>query len=369
MTHMDQSIKIATKFLKYSMGLAFILIACQVMLAGSDDTPPYLVNPIPENGAVDIPTGVTVKVTLVDDDSGVDINPDSVKFILNGTPPEVQPIIDPFYENEKQAAHIYCELPFGAYPPGSVIRVEVEARDLAATPNVMTDGWTFKLSTTEVDYRVIPLTPVDMSWLHIKAKNGLAYFSWSTGWNQDSYRFRLNLTDGTSYTADVGSNICERGFGVVSMGIKLTPDQWKSMDELGIATWQVAPLEKEKGKILAEYSKANVVHFMSDPLSPLLETPVDGGILNPSVRPVFRWNRPAMAEEFLFIMVRKDSNGNITDDITTEFLPAFLNEVTFSQSTWDSFLPGEWYWSVLAIFPDGSYSDYMLRSFYKLNEE
>ncbi|MBN1356144.1 hypothetical protein JXA40_07730 [bacterium] len=339
-----------------------LFLASMPAAAIEDTSPPYLVSPVPEPGAIGVPQCITIKVGIGDDLSGVDEG--SITMTVNGAPPEVEPIIEPFYsENGYNLYYILHEM-----EPGTLVTIEIRAVDLSPNQNVMVDSWQFMLAEMRFDNRVVPVLPDDHAWLDYDREYNKVRFSWTQGFFSEGYRLKLTLPGNSTGTIDFKEGQFDVDLvGVISVEFRIfNRSDWGVLSSVGEIGWQVAPIDTY-GNQMNDYTPSRIVRYASGYM-PMPLTPEHGALLNQMTPPYFTWETLGDALEYYIVLIRKDEFGQFTSEIIINYVPAFCKEMEVLPGHWETYGNGTWTWTVIAMMPTGHYSDYFLYEFEKLEE-
>ncbi|GEM_PF-6257989 len=342
------------------LGLLFAIFCCSLapIQAADDQTPPYLVDPIPNPNSSGNAQNCTVKVAVVDDLSGVEQS--TIEMQINGAPPIVEPIIEPLTSG--RGYNIYTQLE--GFAGGETITITITAEDY--NQNVMHEFWRFQIAQMIFDERVVALYPLDNAWLDYDLEQHHVRFSWTEGYVPGCYRLKLTPDSLPSGTIDIEQNSDGNPFGMIIVDFPISAaEDWMVLKSLGSIQWQVAPIERIGGAVMGGYTPVQSLRYCTQNI-PLLLTPSHNAIIRPGYPPYVSWKAISDADGYYFICARLDEQGRFTNDVISSFIPPLITELAISPSTWETYSPGNWTWSVVATFPDGRFSEYMLNRFTKL---
>jgi hypothetical protein len=338
-----------------------IVVFASAVFANPDTKPPYLVNPIPAHGTV-TDNWFVIQTGVIDNESGVDPDPDNVLVFINGSPPRVKPIIEPSYGQKNGIRITVILIEENRH---DTIVVTVRAQDLAPEPNIMVSEWTFYVDNVTVDPAPILTYPENHRWLEYNMESGYLNYSWLSGVHHEYYRMRFTFSNDTSGTMDLGPFPYNGAFQSESISIELTPDQWELVSELGEIWVDVAPLDQLGGDQLGKYSKPAKISYILDDL-PSLVQPWHSAILDSMFPPVFEWtpmNTPI--EAYVAVFVRLDEFGQFTEDIKVFETPMFIKTLPMDMTLWNQFESGTWAWAVVPKYASGEYGSFMIYRFTK----
>jgi hypothetical protein len=346
------------------MGILWVCL-CMVFAvnpvgAVEDITPPYLVSPVPEPGSTGVPQCVTVKVGIGDDISGVAIG--SISVTINGSPPDVEPIIEPFYS--ENGYNVYCRLE--EMEPGTVVTIGVKAMDQSPNQNELVDEWQFMLSEMRFDSKLVPIFPSENSWLDFDREHEKARFNWTQGYHSEGYRMLLRLSGGESGTVDFQKGDYQNSMGIVTVEFDVFQSDWGLMSSVGEIEWQIAPIDTS-GLILDQYTPSRSIRYATGHM-PMPVTPEHGGLLNSITPPYFTWETLGDAQHYYLVLIRKNLQGQFTDEVRINYIPSFCREMEVDPGHWDTYGAGTWVWTIVGVLPGGIYSDYFLYEFDKTVE-
>ncbi len=112
-------------------------------LLGQDRAHPFVANRIPARGAINVPVEAEISATIVDLESGVDLQ--TVAMEIDGQR------VSPQILGDRNAASLKYK-PAASWPYNAVVQVKLFAQDLAAPPNVMpADTFSFTVTTPAPD--------------------------------------------------------------------------------------------------------------------------------------------------------------------------------------------------------------------------
>jgi hypothetical protein len=342
-------------------GLFLLVSGIDVYTASADVAPPYLVNPIPAPGST-TDNWFIVRTGVLDDESGVNPDPDTVMVKINGAPPRVKPIIEPSY-GQKNGIKITVLLSdeFRQNP----IQVSVRAQDLAEQPNIMESEWTFFLDGVSQNPIPIVTYPENHRWLEYDSENGCLLFSWLSRTFHEYYRMRFTFPGTISGSIDLGPFKEASSFQSESLTVQLTPEEWATVASIGEVCVDVAPLDGPDGNELTPYSAPTNINYIIDDI-PSLIRPYHSAILDPVIPPVFEWQPvDSQIDGYVAVFVRLDENGLYTDDIIVFEVPMFIKTIPMDATIWNRFSTGTWAWAVLAEYPESDYSNFMIYRFMK----
>ncbi|MBN2055369.1 hypothetical protein JW905_10630 [bacterium] len=349
-------------------GVVHFVLVFAVMVSGltagqasaADTVPPYLSAPVPPPGTQDVSTSAVITVSVADDDSGV--VEESIEMEVDGI--RVEPIIEPADFDTYIVAY-YPEAG-DEYPAGAEIPVTVFAQDFSS--NQLIKSWTFTVTADEGRHDVEPVFPLEGFWISHERDGRMARFSWSKSRMSDWYRLMLCIysDSATSMCAEVdlppGSTA--DAWNIITAPFTVQACDWGLLSGLDHVTWQVASLDAGTMLPLCDYSRPCTVRFAALD-APILTKPQQGSWLSGDTPPIFKWQRHPDAMSYLFGMIQVDERGAFTGDPITGDLPFFVNELAVSPTVWDTVADGNWLWTVVAVFPDSSFSPYMLSFFTK----
>jgi parallel beta-helix repeat protein len=107
----------------------------QVTVLGEDVVPPNIIVAGPRDGATGVPVNTNILFVVADGQTGV--NRASIDVRINGAEPSMLSI-----SGDSTSFAVVCE-PQGGLPQNSTVTVEVNATDLAETPNASGETWSF----------------------------------------------------------------------------------------------------------------------------------------------------------------------------------------------------------------------------------
>lgn len=330
-------------------------------VSAQDQTPPYLVNPIPEPGSI-INNWFLVSTGVYDEDSGVNPDPDTVFVYINGSPPRVKPIIEPSYGDQKGIK--ITVILIDDEPRGQIV-VGVQAEDLAPKPNVMFSEWSFFVENITQNPVPVITYPENHRWLDFGTESGKLTYKWISLNHYPYYRIRFSLDSGASATMDVGPYHSLDSIYSHSISLDLTKDLWSAVAGAGEISLEIGPLNELNGPLAANYGNRSRVTYVLEDL-PCLIRPYHAAILDPVVPPVFEWSPlQTMAESYAVVFVRLDDDGNFTNDVKVFEVPIYIKMIPTDLTLWNQFETGSWAWTVVAKYPDESFSDFMIYRFLK----
>ncbi len=352
--------------------IALSLLACIVFSAPAlaMDNPPYLVSPFPEpgsqNNAFD---DLTVKAGICDDETAVDTPIIVVLTVGTETlPPIFEPILEESFGGKGYTMYLDMEeyLPPGT-PYGEIIKVAVHARDTEG--NTMMDSWEFTLAEMKFNEQVHPLYPLHDMPLSYSGETGKVRFSWTNGIDKNCYRLAIKPGGQSEITMDFVPGGYETDFGIITIEFDAEKIQWELLSNLGTLEWRVAPIACQGGELLSNYSPPSTARYVYGDLS-LLMAPTHMAQLKADLEPEFRWSLSTpLLDTYHLVFVKYDKFGQFTQEIHTSEMGFPLESYPFTQSTWDTFSPGEWGWTVIGEYAPGLFTDFMIYKFTKREKE
>ncbi len=327
----------------------------------ADTTPPYLVNPIPAPESI-TDNWFIIQTDVLDDESGVDPDPDNVFVFINGSPPRVKPIIEPSYGQKngiKITVIVIEEI------RQDKVTVTVQAQDLASEPNIMVSEWSFYVEQVTQDPAPIITYPENYRWLEYDMESGQLNYSWLSQHHSDYYRMRFTFSDSTSGSIDLGPFPDNGSIQSETFSVELTPEDWQLVSDLGEVMVDVAPLDHPGGNLTGKYSSPARISYILDDV-PSLIRPWHSAILESMHPPVFEWTPlNAPIDAYVVVFVRLDEFGGFTDDIKVFETPMFIKAIPMDMTLWNQFNPGLWAWAVVPRFASGEYGTFMMYRFSK----
>ncbi|MBN1879133.1 hypothetical protein JW823_03400 [bacterium] len=341
------------------LGLWTLLSA--VPASANDQTPPYLINPIPEPGST-TSNWFLITTGVLDDESGVNPDPDTVFVYIDGSPPRVKPIIEPSYGDQKGIK--ITVILVDEEPRGQVV-VGVQAEDLAPVPNVMFREWSFFVENVTQNPVPVITYPENHRWLDYGTQSGILHYNWISLDQNPYYRVRFTLFDGQSATMDIEPASVPGSAYNYSFAIELNRDIWSAVSTAGEISIDIGALTEPDGQLIGNYGPKSTVTYVMENL-PCLIRPYHSAVLDSVIPPVFEWSPlDVMAEEYVVVFVRLDDNGSYSKDIKIYEVPIFIKTIPMDMTLWNQFEQGNWAWTVVARYPDGQFSDFMIHRFLK----
>lgn len=348
-------------FVPPALVLILLLSGFSAIALADDVTPPYLVNPIPAPGST-TDNWVIIRTGVLDDESGVNPDPETISVEINGAPPRVKPIIEPSYGQKKgiKVTVLLFEEPRN-YP----IKISIKAQDLAEIPNIMQSEWTFYPDGVSQNPAPIVTYPENYRWLEYNSERGSLIYSWISSTFHPFYRMRFTFSDSEGGSIDLGPFVEKTTFQSESFTFELTPDQWTEIAALGQIAVDVAPIDKINGIELTDYSDQTNIFYINDDV-PTLIRPYHSALLDPVIPPVFEWQPvESPVDSYVVVFVRLDGVGVYTEDVKVFEVPMFIKRLPMDSTLWNTFESGTWAWAVLARDSDLEYSNFMIYRFLK----
>ncbi len=348
-------------FLSSSLVLLLFLCGSTFVSKAADVTPPYLVNPIPEPGST-TDNWFIIRTGVLDDDSGVNPDPETISVTINGAPPRVKPIIESSYGHKKgiKITMLLFEEQ-RSYP----IKISVRTEDLAENPNVMNSEWSFFPEEVSQNPAPIVTYPENYRWLEYNSEKGHLIYSWISSAYHQYYRIRYTFSDNTIGSIDLGPYSEQSSYQSESFSFELPPDLWSQVAALGQIAVDVAPIDKINGIEIADYStQSNIIYINED--VPTLIRPYHSAVLDSIIPPIFEWQPvESPVEGYVVVFVRLDDDGLFTEDVKVFEVPLFIKRIPLDTTLWGKFMPGTWAWAVVARTAELDYSNFMIYRFLK----
>jgi len=342
-----------------SLCLCFLLLAASGMSA-KDITPPYLVNPVPEPGSI-TENWHFIRTGIFDELTGV--NEDSVVVNINGAPPRVKPIIEQSYEGKGCIVTVILS----AAEKADKVTVQIDAYDLAETPNLMNESWSYTIHTVSTTKLLVGTYPENHRYLSRSSESSRLKFSWATVETYDYFRIEFILGDGKTGTIDMENPQIESTYNTVSFEAEnISEEDWRALAEVGEFSWRVAPIDQPQGNLLMDYSDSLNLAYVSDDI-PLLHLPYQNALLDSIHSQTFSWySMSCPLDGYTAVFIRLDEFGQYTNDFKVFETPIYVRTLPMDLDTWNTFTPGKWAWAVLGQYPDSAgYTDFMIQRFRK----
>ncbi|MBN2055012.1 hypothetical protein JW905_08820 [bacterium] len=317
--------------------------------------PPCLTFTEPLDGSENVSIATTITAVISDDKSGVD--PVSIMIYLNG---------ERITEFTRTAAGLDYRLEFeppDLLPLDDQITIEIHACDLAGNCSILT----FSFHTSPLNNAPQPLYPHDGAWLNFNLENGSVMFSWFAATRASHYRLRIFI-EGVSYPSEVEVSPSDYvyAFGLATLAYRVNDISWDVLSDLGTLTWQVATIDAGDRSQTSLYSSYST--FQLAPTDCVtLRDPQDYSLIPSNRPPEFKWDADLNAAAYLVGFVKVSTDGLFYEETFSGEVPFYVNELPTTQQSWDFFTDGYWLWTVLALYDDGSYGNFMMFHFRKLS--
>ncbi len=322
---------------------------------GEDTEPPAVIEPHPEPNQTDVPVDAPIDFMIIDE--GVGVDPETIVMTVNGmeaTNLEMEEVDDHGY-------HVFYNPPEDL-PPDSENIVIVHGCDY--NENCITFEWTFFTSPGPAAPPAL-IYPFNGAWMNYYLEDGTVKFSWSSNNHQNCFRLKFYLEGIPAPTVlDLSPDDYFWVFGMATLVYPVPLPSWDVISDLGPIAWEVAVIDHPGGQEITDYSE--MFEFTMAPTDcVVLRTPEDFSVIGAEEPPIFSWDPDLNAAAYLIGLAQVGEDGEFLGDVYSGEIPHFITEIPLSQSSWDLIEPGYWLWTVLPIFENGHYGNFMIFHFTK----
>ncbi len=319
-----------------------------------DTIPPAFSSLSPPIGATDVPLMAQISCKILDYESGVD--PDSVAVSING---------------ESVAIKIR-DIPFGQYVTYSPVNpygyeqllvVRVDASDHDGNPSFVT--WSFRTEPAPPEPPRLD-SPQDNALLNYQLERGVIRFQWSYDPGDSFYRIKIVIPGcGSVDEMDFGPGDYIRVGSLAVYNYHLSENSWCDLSYLGDIIWSVAKIDGYRGNLTSGFSGQYTFNLAS-PYIVVLRSPQNNArFFAGDSSPVFSWDPFEGASMYLLGLIRVGTEGELMGEAITRTIESEFNSFRFRMPEWQDMRNGLYMWTVVAIMPDGTYSDFVNYRFSK----